>query len=229
MLHNGSPVSTNPSLPLHRWRSWLSPAPALPSAQTGTTPGTPDRSHYHANAGTCGPITHSPELPGGPGPRVYLSCRRRRESSQNKLLLRSRPRAWGRTRGWDRRGNGGGESSPSSVLLAVQSGRQLCVTAGGSQQRWANIDSIYIFKGDKETACTVRKAVSTRCVPRCAITFLWLSIQCTRAFFFFLLSLCVEVICRGLQQHTKTHSGVKAFFVIIMELFWMSPATIFRS
>ena len=116
----------NPSL--CRCCSWSNAPAAFSGAPTGATLGILDDSH-NANAGPRG-LTHRPEHYGSP--RDYLSCWR---GLNIKLTLRTRPGAWGRTRGRDGCWNRRGESSSSSVLLAVQSGGQLGVTARRSQQR----------------------------------------------------------------------------------------------
>lgn len=127
---------TNHLCSLSRCRSWSSTPSSLPRAQTGTTLGIHDDPH-DANAGTCC-LADRPEHHRSRRPRDYLSCWRGREAVGAQLGGDRNRRfgARGRTRGRDRRGNRGGESSAPPVLLAVQGGSQLGVTAGGAQQRW---------------------------------------------------------------------------------------------
>lgn len=105
----------------------------IPCTKSGTTPGTFD-DPYDANAGHCC-FTDSPKHHGIHGPRGSLSCWRGREATRAQLTLRTRPGAWGWTRGRERHRNRGGESAAPSLLLAVQSGCQLGIAAGSSQQR----------------------------------------------------------------------------------------------
>lgn len=105
----------------------------IPSTKSGTTPCTFD-DPYDANADHCC-FTDISEHHGIHGPRGPLSCWRGREATRAQLTLRTRPGARGRTRGRERHRNRGGESAAPSLLLAVQSGCQLGITAGSSQQR----------------------------------------------------------------------------------------------
>lgn len=125
------------------WGLWLTsifslcrhhsrPPSSLPCSQSGATLGILDAPH-DANASTCG-CSGSPEHHGSHIPGDSNGCWRGWEAAWAQLILRSRPRARGGTRGGERHRNGGGESSPSSVLLTVQSGRQFCITVRSPQQ-----------------------------------------------------------------------------------------------
>lgn len=79
-----------------------------------------------------------PRLPPDPERLAGLVLRglqrwsRGRQTSRGHL--RTRPGTWPRAHGGGGHGNRGGKGSPPPLLLAVQSGRQLSVAAGSSQQ-----------------------------------------------------------------------------------------------